>query len=61
MQEIKQVALLEHEAIAFRTVADVMERLEVERPNDVMFDSCDMYYVSCKDVAERLREMAPLL
>jgi hypothetical protein len=56
MNEIRNAALSEEEKRAFETVAKVMDRLEVEMPSDVMFDSCDQYYVSCDALAKALRE-----
>ncbi len=57
MEERRKVGLSAEEKADFERVAKVMDRLEVQYPSDVMFDSCDQYYVGFKHVAEALREM----
>lgn len=59
MEELRHSDKLDGEDRAILiAAASVLLKLELEHPNDVLFDSCDQYYVSFYEAAEALRSLA---
>lgn len=59
MNEIRQSpSLSANDKKALIEAAQVLRRLEGEHRGDVLFDSCDQYYVGFEDVAKAFEELA---
>ncbi len=53
---VDELTVAEREMLV--SAAGVLDRLERVLPDNVLFDSCDQYYVTFATAAERLRVLA---